>query len=125
MKTRTAKIITAALAIVGLVLYIGWDIVVAYLGITPATISRMGLAWGHANTFTPFATGVVIGHVWWPGNVLRSWGVARHLLLGGIGLIVLVLDLAALPPIVPIVPFMVGLPIGHLLWAQSARHLNG
>ena len=124
MSARTAKIITAVAVLVGLALYVGWDIAVAALGVFPATISRMGLAWGYVNTFTPFATGVIIGHVWWPGKV-PPWGVARYIALGAIGVVVLVLDLTALPHIVPIVPFMVGVPVGHFLWTQSKRHLEG
>ena len=124
MKTSTAKIITAVAVLVGLVLYIGWDIAVAALGAFPATISRMGLAWGYVNTFTPFATGVIIGHVWWPGKLwFKHW--ARYLVLGGIGVAVLVLDLTVLPNIIPIVPFLAGVPVGHLLWTQAERNLEG
>ena len=117
MSLKTAKTITAVAMLVGLALYIGWDIVVAALGLFPATISRISLAWGNVNTFTPFATGVVIGHVWWPGKV-PGYALARYISLGVLGAAVLVLDLTVLPPILPIIPFVVGIPVGHFLWTQ-------
>lgn len=123
MKGKTAKIITAAVMVAGVALWIAWDVVVAAFELWPATISRIALAWGYVNTFTPFAIGVVIGHVWWPVRKVPGYALARYIGLGVLGAVVLVLDLTVLPEVVPIVPFVFGVPVGHFVWSQSTAHM--
>lgn len=66
----TAKAITQYGIIATVVLWIGWDVYVAFFNNEPGdTISRVVLEWSQAWPIIPLAVGVVAGHLWWPQRV--------------------------------------------------------
>ena len=65
MNNETIKKITRIVILVGVVLWIGWDLYAVIAG-NDATISIQLTSWAHKLPILPFGVGVVIGHWFWP-----------------------------------------------------------
>ena len=119
MNTKLITAIIVCAAIVGL---IGWDIFVAANPVPGDTISEVFLAFTYKHPFASFAFGVLSGHLTWPRttNSDHKWTILVSLI--AVAIATLVLDLSGiLPKMLPIIPLLIGIPIGHLLWPQRLR----
>jgi hypothetical protein len=113
-KTLTIVFLIAATTFICL-----WDVFVATNPVKGDTVSEIVLAFSFKHWFLPLVLGVVCGHLFWPVvKVEDKW--VRLIVLWVIGALCFVLDLAEVfSGIVPILPFLGGLVLGHLLWPQS------
>lgn len=124
MSQRVAKIVTIAIMVSTLAVWIAWDIVVAALGIFPATESQILLAAGFFNFAGPAAAGFVLGHLTWPApEVDHKWwrlgpSIVYFAALFGANF------WGMLPEMIPVVPLVLHIPLGRLGWPQSVRLLG-
>jgi len=111
---------TAAVIVCGVAGWIVWDLIVVS-STDGATISRVILDWAYDWPTIPTAVGVLCGHWFWPVYQYRheGRGAWRYWLLGGLGVLLLVLDLVWLDRVFPLIPLAIGVPIGHFLWTQK------
>lgn len=115
-----ARKITGWFIIVVTAVIICYDIVIAMFGGPGGTISEVFLRFAWRHPFAPFAWGVLAGHLTWPSYFARThrrWRIAG---LVAVGLAALLVDvLAPLPEVLPIIPVLAGVLVGHYLWSQS------
>ena len=98
---------------------IGYDIVAMLYGGSEATISNvMGRGWAWQYATLPFVWGVLSGHLFWIANGEIKYYKARVILLGILGAGILLLDFVDVYDIMPIVPMIIGIPLGRLLFPQ-------
>jgi hypothetical protein len=112
------KYITKGLILTTILSWIVWDIYVAIEPTPGDTESETIRDWAWAHPAFPFAVGAIMGHFFWNREEGRffSWS---PWLLGGLGLAAAVIDVVGLAPTTtPVIPFLVGLPLGALLWPQ-------
>lgn len=122
MSLKIAKIVTIAIIISTVSLWICWDIVVAALGLFPATESRILLAFAYVNISFPAALGILLGHLFWPVKKEVSHQLARILVMAGYAVALITLNaLRVLPDVVPVLPLVIHIPVGHLLWPQRVE----
>jgi len=122
MSLRVAKIVTISVMVVSVAAWICWDIVVASLGLYPATESQILLVFGYLNISAPSAIGFVLGHLFWPARGKVSYRTLRIVVAATYGVLLIVANvLGYLPEVVPILPLVVHIPLGHLLWPQPER----
>jgi hypothetical protein len=116
---------TAAVIISGVAGWIIWDFVV--VGAAPAnvdaTISQIILEWAYDWPALPWAVGVLCGHWFWPRYVYSSLDRStwRYWVLGLLAVAAMAVDIVWLDRVFPLLPFMLGIPIGYLLWPQRLR----
>lgn len=119
MKEKIALITTVFMVVV-LTIIIGWDIIAAIWGEGCATISCIGgKTWSFDWATIPLAWGVLTGHLFWitRGKIERMW--IRILVLALVAVSSIVLDVLDFYDILPILPAVLGVPLGRLLWPQS------
>lgn len=114
MSPRAATIVVI---LVGLVGWVAWDVYAALNGVPGDTISEIVLAYSRQVRTLPLALGIVAGHLLWPLSRVNRRFVRLGVLGALIGLTIF-LDLWGLPTHVPILYFVVGVPLGHWLWPQ-------
>lgn len=99
---------------------IAWDVYAAWDVPHSDTISEFTLSifWLHPSL--PAAVGYLMGHLTWPNNFNHIGKVWRSVLLCVLGAVLFGLDfgLHVIKPMVPLIPFAVCVPLGHLLWPQ-------
>ena len=118
MRNKIA-LITKFFMLVALTVIIGWDIVAAVWGNGCSTISCIGgKTWSYSYSTIPLAWGVLTGHLFWitRDEVKLRW--LRYTLLGVLAATSIVLDIVDLYDVIPIVPGLIGVPLGRLLWTQ-------
>ncbi len=116
----TVVVIAAALA-----LLIGWDIYVAVNDVSGDTISEIVLSTGYSHPSLPLALGIVAGHLVWPRERPLFWRKPWTVLLAGsmvLGL--LCFEFLFSLRIIPVVPLLPGILLGHWLWPQSLSSLT-
>jgi len=97
-----------------------YDTIIAVFGGPGSTISEVFLAFAWRHPFLPFAWGVLVGHLTWPSSNAKKWRVWRIGGLVAVGVVGLLVDiLAPLPEVLPFIPVLVGIGIGHLCWPQA------
>lgn len=118
MKITTRKI-TIFLIFAVFTLAVGWDVIV-YTNKTPGDeISPIMAGWSWRHPWIPFAWGVLTGHLFWPRKMRKLWRNRMNLTILVFGLLFLVVDLLNwIPPVVPIIPVIIGVPLGFVFWAQ-------
>ena len=62
----TTRQVTILLLVLGVAVWIGWDIVAAMNATAGDTISEVMLGWAKHSPIVPFTLGVVVGHLFWP-----------------------------------------------------------
>lgn len=115
MITVTKWVIVAVTA--ALIVY---DIVVAATPPGGDTLSEVIRDFARNWFFIPLTAGVLMGHWFWNTRKV-SMGVWRYWVLGAIGCVALVIDFIAPIRMFPIVPFLLGIPLGHFLWPQQSE----
>ena len=111
--------ITKIFMVVALAVIIGWDIIAAVWGDGCSTISCIGgKTWSYSYSTIPLAWGVLTGHLLWitREEVKLRW--LRFVLLGVLATASIVLDIVDFYDVIPIVPSLIGVPLGRLLWPQ-------
>lgn len=115
--TITKVFIWAALAII-----IGYDIVAVSLGGGASTISSiMGKGWAYQYSTLPLAWGVLTGHLFWITRGKIEWQWFRLIALIAVAGASAIADVVDFYDVIPILPAMIGVPMGRLGWPQSWR----
>jgi hypothetical protein len=114
--------ITGILMVVCIVVLLGWDIfAVAQEGDGSGnTISEIIRDFSHFEFF-PFVAGVLIGHWFWNGKAFIP-SPLRYYILGAIGLAVVIFSV--LWSCNPMIPLVLGVPLGRIFWPQERRDAN-
>jgi len=117
---KTAALITKIFMAVVLAVIIGWDIIAAVWGEGCATISCIGgKTWSYSYSTIPLAWGVLTGHLFWVTRGKIKWQWFRIAALVAVAGASIILDVVDLYDVIPILPGMIGVPLGRLLWPQS------
>jgi hypothetical protein len=117
---KKAALITKILIWVATAMLIGWDIVAAAWGEGASTISEiLGEQWSWSISTLPLAWGVLTGHLFWIVRDKVSMRALRIGILSGIAIASIVMDVIDLYDIMPIIPALLGIPLGHFLWPQQ------
>jgi hypothetical protein len=109
---------TSIIIVVTIIGLIAWDIATINIAGVDTSISRISIKFMELNPELALACGGLVGHLTWSTNAPTNR--TRELIL----LITSLLALAAmdvfhvLPPMMPLWPFLVGIPVGHALWGQ-------
>jgi len=120
MSLKIAKVVTTVIMVTSIAIWICWDIVVAALGLFPATESQILLAFGTVNFVFPAALGALLGHLFWPVEGEIKYQLVRVLSLAVYISVVLSLNIMhVFPEMIPIIPLVLHIPVGHLLWPQQ------
>ena len=102
-----------------LALLIGWDVYVATNEVGGDTISEITLGWSRRVWTMPLGVGVVCGHLFWPSaRPQRVWVTVA--LLSVLAAVSVAIDVVGHPPVMPAIPFAIGVLIGHFGWGQRA-----
>lgn len=105
---------------VTLAIIIVYDIVAVVLGGGAATISDiMGATWGYKYSTLPLAWGVLTGHLFWIMRGEIRWRWFRLAALVSVVGASAFLDVADFYDVLPILPAVIGIPLGRLGWPQS------
>jgi hypothetical protein len=119
--------VTSALILGTIAVWIGWDIYVVIEPTPGDTESETLRDWGWSAPAFTWAFGALCGHFWgtWDGFVkFREKVPWSPAILAILGLALAGANVAGvLPRIHPMIPFLVGIPFGALLWAQ--KHPEG
>ena len=123
-KTRYA---TEVVVVLALLVLTGWDIYAeASAGEgSGVTISEITLHFLWLHPALAFALGGVAGHLTWPRRTIRPLAQRIAAVVGALLVIAAVDHWHLLGSMLPVVPFCVGVPAGHLLWAQSTDTEQG
>lgn len=118
---RTIITITKVFIWVVLSIIIVWDVIALSMGGGQATISGiMGKGWSYQHSTLPLAWGVVTGHLFWITRGTIQWQVFRIIALVAVAGASLMSDfLFDFYDVTPILPVVLGVPVGRLLWPQS------
>lgn len=115
------KKITQIVMAVSILVWIVWDIVVATNRTPGDTESEIIRGFASQHLTVPWAVGVLMGHFFW--NVKQ--GVPRWRTLVVMPLITLAIVAVDvwgnLPYVLPVIPFLVGVGAGRLLWPQHVK----
>ena len=112
--------LTKAFICVALGIIIVYDIIAIALGGGEATISHIGGAtWSYQHSTIPLAWGALTGHLLWitRGKIIYQW-FRLSALLAIVGASI-ILDVVDFYDVIPILPAMIGVPLGRLGWPQS------
>jgi hypothetical protein len=93
------KYITQVIMVLGIAVWIGWDLIVATNKTSGDTISEITLVLSQLTPVLPFAVGFLCGHLFGAGD----WRLPLIDFVKGH----------------PFVPFLLGVPAGMLFWAQT------
>lgn len=119
MKKKIA-LITSIFMVAVLTIIIVWDVIAAIWGEGCSTISCIGgKTWSFDWATIPFAWGVVTGHLFWITRGKIVWMWPRLGVLFAVTGAVITLDIVDLYDAIPILPAIIGVPLGRLLWPQS------
>jgi hypothetical protein len=115
--------VTKILMLVAALALIGWDL---YAFLTPFpgdTVSEVHANWAWDWPSLPLAWGVVMGHLFWHVDRV-SYETLRWCLLGVVGVAAFIVDILWLDGVLPMLPFLVGLVLGRLLWPMRRPQLR-
>jgi hypothetical protein len=113
--TITKVFMWAALAII-----IGYDIVAVSLGGGEATISQIGGAgWAYHHSTIALVWGALTGHLFWITRGKIEWKWFRLIALVAVVGASVILDVVDFYDVIPILPALIGVPLGRLGWPQS------
>lgn len=116
--------VTKVLLLVTAVVWAAYDVIPFLNPDRGDTISEVILYYAMRSFFLPYAFGVLCGHFFFP----RDPAIQRPKVLIPLSLAVVAYDVVAhvfnvdvmlCPQAYPFIPFLVGIPIGVLLWPQS------
>jgi hypothetical protein len=95
------------------------DIYWAANGTLGDTISEVTKYYSYQWLTIPVAHGVLTGHLFWPirGPITHKWG--RIACLWMLTLAVIVLDIVSYVDVFPVIPNVIAIGLGRLLWPQS------
>lgn len=113
------KTLTKVIVVAVCLALIVYDIIIVLEPSPGDTISEVIKAWANRIHFIPLATGVLMGHLFW--NVRASYisyKMARIWVLAAIGALSLTVDMLSLFHVQPVLPLVVGVLLGRLLWPQ-------
>lgn len=121
------KMTTLFIIAIGAVVWIGWDIIVAINDTPGDTISEIVLEFSIKWWILPWAFGVLIGHLFWPGNHLKYftyWGSKFVLIISGLVLLLLNALIIECTDFendgyLSIIMVIVGILWGRALWPQE------
>lgn len=105
-----------ALMLAGLCFYVVMDFIMAR---TPgATISEISINLLYRHPVYAFILGAILGHITYPVVTTRpQWQTIC--LVACVVVTAILLDVSRrIPPVMPIIPLLLGLPFGHLVWPQ-------
>jgi len=115
-----AKQVTGWFIILVTAVIIFYDTAIAIFGGPGGTISEVFLAFAWHHPFLPLTWGVLVGHLTWPSAEAKKWRAWRISGLVAVGVVGLLVDIfVPLPEILPFIPVLVGIGVGHLLWPQA------
>lgn len=122
--THKFAIITTCIILITIATLIAWDIVAFLKGGSDATISWVSITFFWAHPVFPFAAGILLGHLTWSKPVQPNH--LQELVLLGLGIVALLtMDwFHVLPAMMPLWPFLVGIPVGHAFFAQPVTALD-
>lgn len=120
----SARQATITLLFVVAAVLLAWDVIAVLNSEPNDTISSVVLGWSWRCQSLPFGAGVIGGHLFWPSSQRRDRQTAKHetIALVIVCALVIMMDVAIIGILVPVVPFIAGGVIGHLLWAQGPKH---
>jgi hypothetical protein len=122
-KNNTKKLTKYFLAISGLI-WIVYDIIVAFNGKEGDTISEITLFYSFKNSFIPFAIGYLIGHLFWPRDE-EEIKLPVSILFGiAFGISCFVINRFSAITINPIAFVIAGIVLGHILWFQKSKNVG-
>ena len=117
------KHVTELVLIVIPLLVIGWDIVAAF---TPgSTISEICIHLFYAHPVLPLYLGMLFGHLTFPVVSTRPHWITVIIVVVLLALGFLADNMAWLPAMMPVIPLILGIPLGHLLWPQKVTTETG
>ena len=114
----TRKITIWFIWIVGSIV-IAFDIYMAMNGVYDDTISEITQAYSYRWSTIPTAYGVLTGHLFWPHRGTVEHRALRNVGIALLGVGVLACDLMDLWNVWPIIPVVIAIPLGRLLWPLS------
>jgi hypothetical protein len=110
------RTLTIWLLLAGLIFYVAYDLWCAF---TPgATISEVTINFFYRHPVVPFTIGALFGHLSWPTVTTRPHSETVAIVCCYVVAAVSAYLWARIPSILPVVPLVLGIPIGHLLWPQ-------
>ncbi len=99
---------------------IGFDIVMVITDEPNDTISEVfGKDWSWRFSTLPLAWGIITGHLFWIARGTIRWKWIRLAAMLAVVGASIVLDVIDPYDVVPIVPVMIGIPLGRLGWPQG------
>lgn len=110
--------ITGIVMVIFVVALLGWDLFVAIEPTQGDTISEIMRDYSAGHPLIPTSIGVLSGHFFWPKKE-RINGVWTAVLLSVVGLSLLLSGFIFSLNWPPMYPFIGGVLIGHLVWAQT------
>lgn len=114
---RNTKLFIWAVAVIVIAVDIYW----ASNSVAGDTISEVTLAYSWKYQTIPVAYGILTGHLFWPHHGVVRWRLPRIMVLAALMSAVIAFDVTAYVAVVPIVPMVLSIPLGHLLWPQSTH----
>ena len=119
MKEKIALITQVFMAVV-LTVIIVWDVIAAVWGEGCSTISCIGgRTWSFDWATIPLAWGILTGHLFWTTRGKIVWMWFRIAALVTVACLSVTLDVLDFYDVLPILPAVLGIPLGRLLWPQS------
>ena len=119
----TTKKITVVGIVATIILWTAWDFVPGFNSEVGDTISETFRNWGWQAPAFVWAIGALCGHFWGTADVFVNFRVRFPwvpAVLAGVGLLLAGVNGAGvLPRIHPMISFLVGVPMGALLWPQK------
>lgn len=107
--------------LVGIALYVGWDIYADVRGGPGATISEIAL---HVMWFHPglsLIVGGLLGHLTWPSKNPPSDTIILVTGLPVVAIIAVLDILHVFPPMMPLMLFLAGMLLGHFVFPQKQK----
>lgn len=115
--------ITETVLIVVPALLIFFDV---WASFTPrATISEVTLLFFYQHPVAALCTGALFGHLTFPSQYARTHLINMIVVVAFLLIAVAVDRMQWLPHMLPVLPFVIGIPIGHLVWSQRVVDLDG
>jgi len=128
LTTKNLRLTTTIIIVATIALLIGWDFIAEFEGGSASTISEITLSflWHHPAICMAF--GALVAHLTWPRRKALTWRFQAIVVGTTLAVVAFVDMMHLLPPMIPLIPVLCGLPVGHFLWSQptwveqQARH---
>jgi hypothetical protein len=111
---------TVLAILVSIVSLIVWDIITAARGGTGTTISALSYAFMYFHPMLALAVGGLVGHLTWGSPGVPPDRVRELITLAVAAVLLVLVDVFSIvPPMLPLWPFLLGIPIGHAFFGQD------